>query len=294
MKRTGFEAIATGCGALGIMFALWLTACDSTESPAASSTCQQDNDCSAGLVCDVGYCIDPTCQRGTKDCACNTDGTCDIENVTPMSCISNRCVTTASIADGALGGACKAGRVCDGGLVCTNGVCEESGCPSGLIGCPCAAYGTCEPYGGQGVRCDGEGRCAVAGCIAGSLACGCTAGTCADGLHCSHGVCLGGSAAHVTVGNELARACELAVLLDPGEGAVRAVFGAGVLGRYHVRPPRVGLSFFAASDSAMSGNLVTIETVDGSTLPANTIEPASVECFDEQGRTLANPQVGLR
>lgn len=111
---------------------------------AAGSSCATSADCSAGMVCDQGFCAFPACYPPGSACSSHDD-CCD-----DYLCISGSC--TASVRCVALGGGCGGSGQCCPGLVCSDGVCgpEPTPVPEGNGGGNQGGGGNSSGGGGGG------------------------------------------------------------------------------------------------------------------------------------------------
>lgn len=266
----------------------------------AGAPCVSSQDCETPLLCDVGYCVPLSCQRGTNSCACHVDGTCDPIGISPMSCRANICRPSEEPPDGEYGAACSADLPCHGvtrgnDLDCIDGRCEQPGCPAGVVGCGCGPYGWCDPFEEQPVRCNLAERCALGGCVPGTVGCACGAG-CDTGLACTYGVCRRRShRVEISVDNPLVRACDLVVRQGPDsrrDRPVRPVFATGVLGESVQRLPKIALSFIRRQNQAFDGAVARLETDHEVTQPG-AYSVSKVSCYDHLGLPVATPAIRL-
>jgi len=182
------------------------TRCAQNERCNGAGVCQQV--CAAGLLLCDGNCIDPTTdgdfcgassdcmgqnvgQQCAMDETCNGSGQCRAVCAPPSVACNRQCIDPET--DRAF---CGASAPCDGntdgtacapGSACITGLCRIE-CPGGEIDCDgqcidpsvdpvhCGAQGACDGGDsgspcGQGLLCDGSGRCQNS-CVAGYQRCG--------------------------------------------------------------------------------------------------------------------------
>jgi hypothetical protein len=132
-------------------------------------TCLTDGSCSAG-ECVSGVCTD--CQRGTEDCVCYDNNTCDAGYRCNAQGICEVCP------EGEEGCPCRSDGSCDGELTCEGGLCIAAPCPQGTEGCPCREDGSCD----SGLYCLGSGLCSP--CSNDIVDCPCESGECINDLVC--------------------------------------------------------------------------------------------------------------
>ncbi len=175
--------------------------CTPATCPAGDEGCP----CKPDGTCTVGECVDdvcevPTCPAGELTCPCTPEGAC-----TAGQCIAGTCVDCAR---GTLDCLCYANQTCNAGLRCrADGLCET--CPAGAEGCPCDEGGLCGaglvcesdlcvpdpcPAGSENCPCkpddvcDGELHCGPAGlcmvCSNDIEGCPCVDDACENDLVC--------------------------------------------------------------------------------------------------------------
>jgi hypothetical protein len=278
--------------------------CTTADCAYGSSGCPCDSlgTCDDGLLCDRGYCVADACPPGTEDCRCHDNGSCNPLDGTPMTCAGGICVETSLPSPGALGGSCRDGAPrCDddgtwGQLLCNAGRCEAAGCPSGDVGCPCGAYGSCDDFDGRPVRCN-EGVCVLGTCIQdgdGTLGCNCREGAQCDGdLLCLRGTCRSDPVLTLKIATPAARACDVLIQIPPDTSLNRVVFTESVVGRHLQRGRKVALAFFHREDMAFDGDLLTVELASTNELAPTAASILSAECADRLGNPISNPIVQL-
>lgn len=103
--------------------------------PIPATSCQSDNNCSIGQICQSGFCVEQIC---TSNSDCNSNGLCINSYCTSFNClVGNDCPTGTACTNGScvkIGGSCQSNSDCFG-LSCMNQVCSQcltnSNCPSG-------------------------------------------------------------------------------------------------------------------------------------------------------------------
>lgn len=176
-SRRSRLASALGCAVLGAVLA-------GCPPPAESGDSGVDAGCAGTIGCEcvagacstgeclAGACVD--CRRGAAACTCRSNGTCDA---------NLRCATSGlceSCPAGQRGCACDTGDACGTGLVCSSNVCVDNTCVDGTAACPCR--GT-DPKCDAAMYCDGMTLCQA--CSSDVVGCACAAGgTCTGGLVC--------------------------------------------------------------------------------------------------------------
>lgn len=186
--------------------------------------------CLLGLVCDQGFCKDPSCLTVTcgPDQVCNRGvcvGGCDgIACPTGQTCRVGRCVDPC------------AGVTCSGTQICENGVCLPScSCRNCSASTVCAASGHCVDTGCDKMTC-GAGRV----CVAGACHDPCDSARCPAYQECKAGACqdLPRPAGPGSSGG---------MLKDAGVAGTGGVLGGGTF------PPGSGTGGAGASTAGESG-----------------------------------------
>ena len=153
---------------------------------------------------------------------------------------------------------------------------EPSTCSSGQLGCGCKPGRVCDEFAGEATLCSDDGQCVMAKCDEATSGCSCKSQRdCEQEAVCRRSVCVP-VAARIAISGDV-RACDI-VLEDESRSIANVSFDARVRGATARDRSRVAVSFIARSDSAVSGDSVTLEGVRGE------LELQSARCYDHLGR----------
>lgn len=236
------------------------------------------------------------CVPGELDCTCHPNGTCDLANGEPLSCVGNQCRKLKSPELGQLGGACSAGA-CETfkgqALTCVAGQCELADCPSGNLGCPCGAYGACRTYAGKQALCSSQWMCALNNCQAGSAGCACKSNaSCDAGAACVSGICLVKSTqVTIQIADAEARSCDI-LLREKNAPVFTLSHDPEVAAQFFRRHGKIGVAMSALSDTPLSASMLVLQSQNES-FAQDALEIEYVDCRDSSNHTRLNPGVTL-